>query len=157
MVCLERPVAIILLLLFVFLLPVMAGGLSYSVPVSVAVNPIYALSLEVRVLNDEVQAGKNLQVSLRLRKGERRETIEVGLDYEILRGEETVSSGHLGSVILRYYMGKSVRIPVPDWMEPGEYTLRVTASNPQAYPGSGTDDFWVRGKCAWWQFWCWWH
>jgi hypothetical protein len=150
--------ALVFLLLCLLLLPVMAGSQGYSVPVSVTVNNAvndYTLSLDIRVLGRVVQAGGRFYTYLKLEKSGSGDVIRVELDYEIKDGEETLSSGQIGSVALSRIRWKIVRIEVPDDIEPGTYDLEVTATSPQADPASDTDDFRVRKKCSWWQFWCW--
>lgn len=142
------------ILLFLLLSPIVEG-ISYSVPVSVNVNPVYNLSLNVGVLNERALAGENLNVSLELEKIGREGEIEVYLSYDIIKGKKTVLSGYIGSINVSDYKKEVVQIPMPTSMEPGRYRLNVTATHPQAYSDSDNDDFWIRGKHAWWQFWLW--
>ena len=147
--------ALVFLLVSLLLLPIIADGVSYSVPVSVTVNPAYTLFLGINILNDRVLAGGNLNISLELEKTGREGEVGVDLDYEIITGKKTLSSGYIGSVNVSDYKEETVQIPIPGDMKPGKYNLIVTAAHPQAYPDSDEDNFWVKKKCAWWAFWCW--
>ena len=147
--------ALIFLLFSLLLLPIIANGVSYYVPVSVVVNPAYTISLDIEVLNEKLLAGGNLNVSLELEKTGREGEIVVELDYEIIKGKKTVLSGYIGSINVSDYKEETIQIPIPSDIKPKKYTLVITATHPQAYSDSDRDSFQVKKKCAWWQFWCW--
>lgn len=119
----------------------------FGVPVTVTINPIYNLILEVDVITEHVAAGGNLIVLVKLNKTGPANWITVDLDYSILNmKKQVVATGDAGTIDVIDETEKNVTIPLPSYFTPGRYILNITASHPQAKEVSDYDYFWVSKK-----------
>lgn len=106
-----------------------ASAEEFSLNASVTVNPspIY-LDLEIEILTEKVEQGKNLLFLIELSK-EGSEEVVIDLKYEILRkGNQEVILTQNDFIELTDYNSKQASILIPSDFKPGKYELRVTAT-----------------------------
>ncbi|MBI2452373.1 hypothetical protein HYV50_04845 [Candidatus Pacearchaeota archaeon] len=115
---------------------------------SVQVNRIYALSLDINILNKKISPGENLSVFMDLNKSDLsniKNEIEVDLNYEIIRRGEIIEEGFLKLINITNEKEEILTIPISQDLK-GAYSLKIIASNPQSYTSEDKDKFVVKGK-----------
>jgi len=135
-----------LLLIFIILLAttITVQAVEANVEVKVTVLPAYRLSLDINTINKIVFTGDKLFFIVDLKKKDLTKLsnkIYVDLNYEILKGKKVVKSGFLETTPLIKRNIEVLNVRIPDDFNPGNYELKVTASNPQSYPASDKDKF----------------
>lgn len=140
------------LLIFVILLMaiVTVSAVEANVQVKVNVLPIYNLSVHINILNKLVFPSQNLFVVVDLRKTnlikiKGSDRIYVDLSYEILKGNQVIKKGFIETVPIIKYNRETVKVKVPSDFN-GFYTLRIIATQSQAYTASDKDGFLVLKK-----------
>lgn len=129
---------IVLFLLFI----TSAVPIEYGVTASFRVNPVYELSLNIKILSNVLATNSNLSVLIELRKNTEDE-VNIDLEYEVLKNKKIIKSGYIKTINL-VDEHKEI-IPIYIDMPPGRYKLKITAES-QQMEASDADVFWVRKK-----------
>ncbi len=140
---------LIIILFGIFLFVSLVEAKQIETIVTVTVNPIYNLSVDINILNKFISEGENLSVFVDLQKVNLTSIsneVSVDLNYQVLKDtkkRKIVEAGFVKVINVTDSKQDTVNITVTSDLS-GVYILNIIASNPQSFSGDDEDEFHVR-------------